>query len=100
MIVDAQNASNQMPLLYALRRVRFCIDDLLDTTRARKLRERLVENDKLELAKRVWEECEGLDGNDFDKGIKRQLSDLKADCEKFDEINSRSSGYDANDDDV
>ena len=47
-----------VPLLYALRHVDFCIDDLLDQTRAAELRDRLVDLDKIDLARRVWVECE------------------------------------------
>ena len=48
----------QLPLFYALRRVQFCLEDLLNKHRAAELRERLVDLDKIDLAKRVWVECE------------------------------------------
>lgn len=76
----------KLPILYALRRVRFCLDDLADEGRAADLRQRLIEVDKIDLAKRVWSEIEGRDPEDFTRDVQSKASDVADMVEKFDTI--------------
>jgi hypothetical protein len=92
---DAAAADDgRLPLLYALRRVRFSVDDLLppatrdelgvDPNRARMLRDRLILQDKLQLARRVWSECEGRLPEHFDEEIGEKVQQIRTLCESFD----------------
>lgn len=81
-----QQERNRLPILYELRRVKFCVEDLLDPERATTLREKLVEMDKIELAKRVWVECEKRDIVDFERATAAKVQDLKQECQQFDQL--------------
>jgi len=71
------------PLIYSLRGIAFCLDDLVHKERAKFLRQRLVETDQLHLAKRVFLECEYGDAVDFDKYVKSRMETLKTDIARF-----------------
>jgi len=71
------------PLIYSLRGIAFCLDDLVHKEKAKFLRQRLVETDQLHLAKRVFLECEYGDATDFDKYVKSRMETLKSDIAKY-----------------
>ncbi len=58
------------PLIFALRGVSFCLDDLLEEKKAARLRQRLIETDQRELALRIWIECERKTEYEFDEFIR------------------------------
>jgi len=72
-------------LLYKICRVKFCMDDLLDRTRAARLRDRLMKEDEMELAEEVWVRCEGGDRAQFARKRKIFVDKMKDQCTEYHE---------------
>ena len=70
-------------LLYRMRRVQFCMDDLLDKTRAARLRDRLMKEDEMDLAAEVWARCEGGNPSAFERKRKKFEEKMQAQCAEY-----------------
>lgn len=72
---DEEETSEQ--LLYALRGVDFCLDELHNATSAGLLRNRLIYAGQTKLARRVWIQCEGRPAEEFDATVKQVIGQLE-----------------------
>ena len=75
-----KQATMETPLLCAIRHVPYAysIEDLIDLSRARRLLERPIEQDKVPLARCVWVEVEGRLALDFDSEVMPKVDKLEA----------------------